>query len=224
VSESKEKTALETLAALPKNEIVLVGGYAVNAYAPPRFSADCDVVVLGNPEPVESELERRGFAKSDEGDVPYGSYIRYERTDDKASFDLLVNSLVDNRTGIVFEGELFKTYSSIRRTVGRLVVTMVQTRIVDPELLFTTKFVPARRQDARDMFMLSGISADWSLAESLIRRKCPADVIDSSLGRIKEIIEAPQYRDQLQSAYGLVPNELFARCKKNLGSLMARLS
>jgi hypothetical protein len=223
VSESRERIALETLSRLPKSDAVLVGGYAMNAYAPPRFSLDCDLVILGNPVPIESELKNQGFEKSSTGDVPYGSYIRYELKSDKVSFDLLVNSLVDNRTMIAFEGKLFDKYSADRRTVGRLATTMVTMRIVDPELLLATKFVPARRQDARDIFMLSGTDIKWDLVEKLIRTKCPDAVIKSSKKMIQEIVGSVQYRDSLQSAYGRIPDVIFSRSRRNLGSFLERL-
>lgn len=46
--DAREGVVLETLEKLPKDNIVLIGGYAVNAYVPPRFSIDCDFVVLGS--------------------------------------------------------------------------------------------------------------------------------------------------------------------------------
>jgi hypothetical protein len=223
VSESRERVALETLSRLPKHDVVLVGGYAVNAYAPPRFSLDCDVVILGNPEPIESELKNQGFEKSSTGDVLYGTYIRYESKADKVSFDLLVNSLVDSRTMIAFEGNLFDKYSAERRTVGRLATTMVTMRIVDPELLLVTKFVPARRQDVRDIFMLSSTDIRWDLVEELIRTKCPDAVIKSSKSTIRKIVGSAQYRDSLQSAYGRIPDEVFSRGKRNLEPFLEKL-
>ena len=43
--ESREALILQTLMELPK-DVVLIGGYAVNAYVPPRFSINCDLVVF----------------------------------------------------------------------------------------------------------------------------------------------------------------------------------
>jgi hypothetical protein len=35
--DERERVVLETLQRLPKQSVVLVGGYAINAYVPPRF-------------------------------------------------------------------------------------------------------------------------------------------------------------------------------------------
>jgi hypothetical protein len=223
VSEQKEQVVLETLAALPKENVVLVGGYAVNAYAPPRFSVDCDLVVLRGAEEVEKALEQRGFQKEDSGGSPYGGFVRYSSKDMGISFDLLVGSLVDNQTGVVLEGRLFEKHSAERRVVGRMAVSIVTMQVADPELLFATKFVPARRQDARDMFVLSGTRLDWRLTEQLIREKCSAELIKGRVSLVREITNARQFRDSLQGAYGRIPDERYARCKKNLDSFFSRL-
>jgi hypothetical protein len=223
VSEQKEQVVLETLTELPKKNIVLVGGYAVNAYAPPRFSVDCDLVVLRGVEEVEKALKQRGFRKEASSEASRGGFVRYSSKDNGISFDLLVGSLVDNQTGVVFEGKLFEKHSAERRVVGRMTVSIVTMRVADPELLFATKFVPARRQDARDMFMLSGTQLNWRLAEQLIREKCSATLIKGRVSLVRGIIDARQFRDSLQGAYGRIPDERYARCKKNLDSFFSGL-
>src|SRR5437667_3886438 len=141
-------------------------------YVPPRFSIDCDLVVLGGSSKLESLLKEDGFRKTAEGDVSYGGYVRYETKNVKVSFDLLENSVVDRDTRIVFENELFKKHSAERTTVGRSVPTRIRMRIADPELLFAMKFVSARRQDIRDMFMLAGANLDWDLVTDVLCAKC----------------------------------------------------
>ena len=41
----REKEIFETLKTISEFNFVLIGGYAVNAYALPRFSVDCDIVL-----------------------------------------------------------------------------------------------------------------------------------------------------------------------------------
>ena len=154
--QDRERTVLETLEKIPKQNVVLIGGYAVNAYVPPRFSIDCDLVILDNAGAIEDVLKKDGYAKEEAGDVPYGSYIRYIREKEKVSFDLLVNSVLDRESGVVFEAELFEKYSRKRVTVGRANSVRIEMRIADPELLFAMKFISARKQDVRDIFMLAG--------------------------------------------------------------------
>jgi len=41
----REEEIFKTLKALKNLRLVVIGGYAVNAYALPRFSVDCDIVI-----------------------------------------------------------------------------------------------------------------------------------------------------------------------------------
>ncbi len=198
--DARESIIIKTLQKLPREDVVLIGGYAVNAYVPPTFSIDCDLVVLGSSSKLESLLKEDGFRKTAEGDVSYGGYVRYETKNVKVSFDLLENSVVDRDTRIVFENELFKKHSAERTTVGRSVPTRIKMRIADPELLFAMKFVSARRQDIRDMFMLARANLDWDLVTELLWAKC----------------DRKFFRDSLHGPFGTIPNERLELCRRRL--------
>ena len=214
--DAREGIIIKTLQKLPKENIVLVGGYAVNAYVPPRFSIDCDLVVLGSSSELESQLKEDGFKKIGEGDVSYGGYLRYEMEKVKVSFDLLENSVVDRDTKIVFEGELFKNHSAERTTVGRSVPTRIRMRIVDPELLFAMKFVSARKQDVRDIFMLAGGNLNWNLGSALISAKCGRELIGKRSRSIRRDVQSKNFRDSLHGPYGRIPDERFELCRRKL--------
>lgn len=212
----REEAVLEVLKKLPKDDAVLVGGYALNAYTPPRFSVDCDLVVLGDPGPVREVLEAQGFELTEEGDVPYGDYVRYVRGEEKVSFDLLVGSVLDRQTGTVFEAGLFLTHSQVRTTVGRATPVRVEMRIADPELLFAMKFVPGRRQDIRDLFMLAGEELDWDTVWSIVLDTCGPEVVLDRAELVEERVGSEGYRDSLQGAYGRIPDNHFDRCRDRL--------
>ncbi len=214
--DAREGIIIKTLQKLPKENVVLVGGYAVNAYVPPRFSIDCDLVVLGSLSGLESVLKEDGFIKVSEGDVSYGGYVRYEMEKSKVSFDLLENSVVDRDTKIVFEGELFKNHSAERTTVGRSVPTRIRMRIVDPELLFAMKFVSARKQDVRDMFMLAGGNLNWNLVSGLVSAKCGGELISKRSRSIRRDVQSRNFRDSLHGPYGRIPEERFELCRRRL--------
>lgn len=214
--DAREAIIIKTLQKLPKENIVLVGGYAVNAYVPPRFSIDCDLVVLGSSSKLESLLKEDGFKKVGEGDVSYGGYVRYEMEKIKVSFDLLENSVVDRDTKIVFEGELFRNHSAERTTVGRSVPTRIKMRIVDPELLFAMKFVSARKQDVRDIFMLASGTLNWNLVSGLISAKCDRELIRRRSRSVKRDAQSKNFRDSLHGPYGRIPDERFELCKRRL--------
>jgi hypothetical protein len=214
--DSRESIIIKTLRKLPKEGVVLIGGYAVNAYVPPRFSIDCDLVVLGSSSRLESLLKEDGFGKTAEGDVSYGGYVRYEMKDVRVSFDLLENSVVDRDTGIVFEGELFKKHSAERTTVGRSVPARIRMRIADPELLFAMKFVSARRQDVRDMFMLAGANLNWDLVTELLSAKCDRRLMAERSHAIMKDLKSKTFRDSLHGPFGRIPNERFELCRRRL--------
>ncbi len=213
--ESREALILETLRELP-NDVVLIGGYAVNAFVPPRFSIDCDLVVFNGVKEIKNILVKKGFEEMEKGNVPYGEYIRFMRKREKVSFDLLINSVLDRNSGIVFEDNLFKKYSKERITVGRANPFRIKMRIADPELLFAMKFVSARRQDIRDIFMLSGTELNWSLIKEIIKKKCSEELIKERIKLIKAKVTSKNYRDSLQGAFGKIPDKTFDNCNLNM--------
>jgi hypothetical protein len=223
VSEPREALILQVLKELPK-DVVLIGGYAVNAYVPPRFSIDCDIVVLEDVADTKKTLEKHGFKETEKGNVPYGGYIRFVREGIKVSFDLLLNSVLDRDSGIVFEGNLFKQYSKERVTVGRANPIRIKMKIADPELLFSMKFVSARRQDIRDIFMLSGTEIDWNLIKEIIKRKCGEKLTEERAKLIKAKVTSKQYRDSLHGAFGRIPDKTFDTCSSNLLKLLDALT
>jgi len=221
VLESREAIILETLRELPGN-VVLIGGYAVNAYVPPRFSIDCDLVVFDEITGVRKVLVRKGFEETERGDVPFGKYFRFVRMGDRVSFDLLQNSVFDRETGVVFEVDLFKGYSRERFMIGRATPLRIRMRIADPELLFAMKFVSARRQDVRDIFMLSGTELDWSLIKEIVKKKCDGRLIEKRARSIKEKIGG-NYRESLQGAFGKIPDKIFENCSTNMTKFLDEL-
>jgi hypothetical protein len=220
----REGAVFEALARLPKAGLVLIGGYAVNAYVPPRFSIDCDVVVLGSTKEVETALRKDGFREGESGDTPYGRYMRYEKREEGVSFDLMVNSVLDRDTNIVFEASLFEEYSAERTTTGGSVALRTTMRIADPELLFVMKFVAGRRQDVRDIFMLASTPLNWALAERLALTKCSRDLLKERAEMIRGSISSREYRDSLQGPYGKFPDDRFEMCRSGLLSFLNRLS
>jgi hypothetical protein len=214
--DARESIIIKTLQRLPREDVVLIGGYAVNAYVPPRFSIDCDLVVLDSSSKLESLLKEDGFRKVAEGDVSYGGYVRYEMEKVKVSFDLLKKSVVDRDTKIAFEGQLFKKYSAARTTVGRSVPTRIRMRIADPELLFAMKFVSARKQDVRDIFMLAAGNMNWNLVSEILSAKCSRELMEKRIHAIRRDVQSTSFRDSLHGPFGRMPNERFELCKRRL--------
>jgi len=219
VLEAREALILEALRSMPE-DVVLIGGYAVNAFVPPRFSIDCDLVVFDKIPEITKIMKDKGFTETERGDEPNGEYIRFVRKGNKISFDLMLNSVLDRETGVVFEGDLFKRYSRVRTTTGRTNPTLISMRIADPELLFAMKFVSARRQDVRDVFMLSGADVNWNLIKEIIEKKCTKELIRKRANSIKTRVNGAGYRDSLQGAFGKIPDKRYENCIKNLNNFL----
>jgi hypothetical protein len=124
--------------------------------------------------------------------------------------------VVDRDTRIVFEGELFKKHSAERTTVGRSVPTRIRMRIVDPELLFAMKFVSARRQDVRDMFMLAGATLSLDLVRELLSAKCDRKLMGERSRTIMRDVQSKNFRDSLHGPFGRIPDERFELCRRRL--------
>jgi hypothetical protein len=223
VLEAREAIILEALRSMPE-DVVLIGGYAVNAFVPPRFSIDCDLVVFDKIPEITKIMEDKGFAETERGYEPNGEYIRFVRRGDKVSLDLMLNSVLDRETGIVFEGDLFKRYSNARVTAGRANPTLISMRIADPELLFAMKFVSARRQDIRDVFMLSGTDVNWNLIKEIIEEKCTKELIDKRVNSIKTKVNSEGYKESLQGAFGKIPDKTYENCTRSLNNFLKELA
>ena len=93
---AREKEVFNALGALvqSKCEFAVIGGYAVNAYALPRFSVDCDLVASKDGAlKVAHELLACGFHRvPPQKHAPYVNFIRFEKEilpSSVAAFDIL---------------------------------------------------------------------------------------------------------------------------------------
>jgi len=227
ILEEREKAVLGTLSRLPKKEFVLIGGYAINAYTPPRYSLDCDLVLLRHNKEILGVLEKEGYVKKESGknETPYGGeFMRYEKDELKVSFDLLIGEVLDRKTRISLPADFILNHSKERATVGRAVPDRILLRIANPEVLFILKFIASRKQDIRDMFMLSHTNLKHGLIINTLKEKMPEDIVNKNVAYIKDVIKNPSYRDSLQGAYGALPEGLFDSCQKKLSALLSELS
>src|SRR3989338_6890807 len=79
----REEEIFKALKDLRDCDLVIIGGYAVNAYTLPRFSVDCDIVLKDEKElrKIEKILLSRGYKPEVAFvDAPYsGSFSRYKK-------------------------------------------------------------------------------------------------------------------------------------------------
>ncbi len=221
ILEEREKKIFETLREISKTDSILVGGYAINAYTPPRFSVDCDLVLKRKRE-AEEILLKNGFKKTEQGKIqtPYnGEFLRYEKED--IAVDLLVNGVLDRKTGIFFNYSFISENSSERETVGRAAPIRLKMRIANPETLFIMKFVSCRRQDIRDIFMLSGSGLNIDFIVSSLKTNYSKALVN--IQEIKKTVLGKPFRDSLQGVYGFVQEKAFDDARKNILKILSQL-
>lgn len=224
--EERERKVLNELKRIPKESVILIGAYAVNSYVPPRFSIDCDLFVCGKLRRVKKVLREDGFEETWSGKniTPYkGESYRFERKNEMISFDLLVKEIMDRNTGVSISSSLVEKYSKERFTIGRASPIKIKMKIVDPEILFVMKFISCRKQDVRDLFMLSNLKLNNKLICEIIGEKCPDDVIKKNAEYISRMIKDKRFRDSLQGVFGAIPNETFNFCSENLNQILKEI-
>jgi hypothetical protein len=217
----REKEIFETLKRLRHLDFVLIGGYAVNAYALPRFSVDCDLVVKTKEEAekIEKELLKLGYLENkDTEKVPkvnyHGNFKRYEKKIGMGflvSMDLLIHEVSERQTKSIFSAEWVFENSKIRILRGKTIVEELKLRIINIDALFAMKMSSCRLTDIRDIFILvSNIENKKWIKEEISKRYSFEDRFE----KVKKVILSKQFKDSLQGVFGLIDNKIFERNKK----------
>ncbi len=232
----REKEIFETLKHIKKLNFVVVGGYAVNAYTLPRFSVDCDIVMLNNDDSkkIEKELLKLGYKESKtEAETPYntenklnhcflspknqhkdfcdGSFKRYEKEISKnfiVSMDILIKEVLDRQTNSTFSAEWVFENSKIRSLKGKTITEELRLRIINPDALFAMKMITCRLTDIRDIFLLVSSIKDKSWIREEISKRYG---FEDRFERVKKEITSKQFKDGLQGVFGLVDSKIFEK-------------
>ena len=215
----REKEIFGTLKAIKDFEFVVIGGYAVNAYALPRFSVDCDIVIKDHEslKSITRELSKLGYkeAGKESSDIPYhGKFFRYEKAvieNFKASIDILFEEVLDRQTNAVFNAEWIFDNSKINNLKGKTMTEKLKIRIINLNALIVMKMISCRSTDIRDIFMLAIKSKemDWIKKEVLFRYN-----FKDRFDKIKEKITSEKFKDDLQGVHGYIEQKTFDKHKK----------
>lgn len=215
----REKEIFETLKRMKKFKFVIIGGYAVNAYALPRFSVDCDIVIKDHKElkEIEKVLLKFGYVKEDhnkEDTSYYGDFLRFEKDlgeNIKVSIDILIKEILDRQTNATFSADWVFDNSKIKTLRGKTITEELKLRIINLEALFVLKFVSCRLTDIRDIFMLAPNIKNKEWIKEEISKKYDFDKL---FLKIKEKITSKQFKDNLQGVYGVIDEKVFEKHKK----------
>lgn len=208
----REKEIFETLKKISKNEFVVIGGYACNAYALPRFSIDCDIVVKSPIDRIEKELTLIGYNKveNENMNLPYhGSFVRYEKTiehDFKVSMDILKDQVLDRQTGSMFSADWIFKNSEKRLLKGKTINENLTLSIINPNALIAMKIISCRNTDIRDVFMLITSAKDFKWIKEEIKSRCN---FNERLNKLITKVSSKTFKDDLQGVYGYIDEKIF---------------
>lgn len=214
----REQEIFQTLKALAGCNFVVIGGYAVNAYALPRFSVDCDIVVKDNVElkKIGKALLKIGYKKEEPGIEPQygGSFIRYGKNlgnNFAVSIDVLAGNVIDRMTGVRFEVEWIFKNSKTRLLKGKTISEEHKLRIIDIDALLVMKIISCRSTDIRDVFMMlpNAENKEWVKSEITHRHN-----LKDRIEKIIEKINSGQFKDGLSGVYGYFDQKVFEKHKK----------
>ena len=217
----REKLIFEALEKIEQFNFVIIGGYAVNTYAIPRFSVDCDIVLedYGETRRIEEELTNNGYKKQITSKLElsyHGDFTRYEKNimkDIDASFDILIKSVFDRDTKVKFDAKWIFENSNIIFLKGKTIIEKIKARVINIDALIVMKFISCRESDIRDVFMLipKCINSKW-IKEEINKRYD----FNDRFKKIKNKITSKEFKNNLQGVYGKIDETTFERYKKAL--------
>ncbi len=214
VLQIREKEVFETLKKLNGLEFVVIGGYAVNAYTLPRFSVDCDIVVMDKTELAKVETALLGlgyYRKTSNAETDSIDFARYEKKISgffRVSFDILVKDIFDRQTNVrIPAGWVFRN-SEIHSLKGKTIAEDMKVRIVNLDALFVIKMISCRSTDMRDLFMMAPMVRDRKWIKAEVESMCD---FKERFNRLKSKISSKEFRNGLQGVYGLVDESTYAK-------------
>ena len=198
---ARESQVIGFLDAFPREIApILVGGYAVAAYGPPRFSEDVDLALPAKSlERTESWLKDTGVKsrKTLEVRQAAGTVSKLLISKGLVAGDLYFGGLRARESGAVIDYD----WIAKRPTSQRLRLTTGTTNLPFPiarlEALWVLKLLAGRPQDVTDLFVMS----EWPVDSSEVRSKLEGlenAQVRASLRKVEARLASDQeYHDSL---------------------------
>jgi hypothetical protein len=213
----REEEIFSMVKELKEFDFVIIGGYAVNAYAMARFSVDCDIVIKDNSEleKIEKVLLKLGYKKEEPAvAVPYsGNFVRYNKCIENnfsVSIDILISRVTDRMTKASFSADWIFENSKKRSLKGKTMIKEIEVNIIDIDALIVMKMVSCRATDIRDVFMMmpNAKNKDWIKSEVSSRYD-----FKDRLAKIVDKVSSKQFKDGLSGVYGNFDIKTFEKHK-----------
>ncbi|MCX6710584.1 MAG: hypothetical protein NTZ02_00660 [Candidatus Woesearchaeota archaeon] len=222
----REEEIFLTLKELKECNFIVIGGYAVNAYALPRFSADCDIVIKDEKEldKIGKILIKRGYEKEELNEkVQYfGAFCRYEKkleNNFSVGMDVLIRNVTDRMSDAVFSAEWIFENSNRRVLKGKTITEELNLRIINIDALLVMKIISCRATDIRDVFMMmpNARHKDWIKSE--IARRYD---FNEKINKIIEKVSSEQFKDGISGVYGSFDAKVFEKHKKAIMRFLSK--
>lgn len=223
---AREKEVFGALEALlrSKCDFAVIGGYAVNAYALPRFSVDCDLVVREDgARKVGKTLLSCGFVR-----VPplkhaaYANFLRFEKEalpDLIAAFDVLMDEVHDRQSGATFPAGWIFAHSSAISLPAKTFAGQLKVPVISADALFVMKFCCARATDIRDIFMLCDRVRDWKWATAELASRVD---LAAQHKKIMQKVSGAEYKKDLGGVFGYLEPAAFEKRMRILAAIMGQ--
>jgi hypothetical protein len=214
----REEEIFLTLRELKECDFTVIGGYAVNAYALPRFSADCDIVIKDENElgKIGKILIGRRYKKKElKKEIQYsGAFCRYEKKLENnfaVSMDILIRNVFDRMSGAVFPAEWIFENSKKRTLKGKTISEELNLRIISIDALLVMKIISCRATDIRDVFMMmpNAKNEEWIKSEIALRYD-----VNERINKIIEKVSSKQFKDGISGVYGSFDAKVFEKHKR----------
>ena len=214
----REEEIFMTLKNLNARDFVIIGGYAVNAYALPRFSVDCDIVIKDENDlsRINRILIERGY-KKDETTAKchyFGEFSRYEKKLENnfaVSIDILVHDVTDRMTQTSFTSYWIFENSSEKILKGKTITEELKLRIIEIDALLVMKIISCRPTDIRDVFMMMPNAENKNWIKSEIKQRYN---FKDRISKIIMKISSAQFKDGLSGIYGYFDAKVFEKHRK----------
>lgn len=198
---AREKATIAFLEALPEEiNPVLVGGYAIAAYGPPRYSEDVDIVLPSKAEPTAVAWFKKYGLKSrrtlnfeHQGE----SWSKYRISKGMVSGDVYVGGMQarDSQARVNY-GWIARRPERVRLALTTS-TTLAPIAVARPEALWVLKLLAGRPQDLTDLFGISGRRVDRSEVRAELSNLL-SDSVRAQLGKVASRIAGDkEYRDAL---------------------------
>jgi len=223
----REGLAFRLLRDLGQGEFVLIGGYAVSAHGPPRFSVDLDMVLESSEVPkVQDVLRERGLSAVktwDGGEVFAGRAERWALDPGALpiAVDMLIDGVHDRVSGASF------SYRDIRGGSSRLPLrgldpsAAAEARVADRETLVALKLAAGRKVDLRDIAILAGSPLDVGRIRLLLD-SADRQILLDHVQTLEFALSTRDFSDSLKGVY-MLEDRAFTLYREGARRLCLRL-